>query len=148
MAASRKEYTVALKKEGFFRSALDGHKQGSLNLHDKMVQYQILKRDAETNKQLYDGILQRLKETNISADLARSNVQVLDRADVPGVPFKPDRRKSLLNALMIGLLGGIGLGAGRKLPRQHHKNTGRGGEGPPPTLPGYRTPLPKTTELG
>jgi capsular exopolysaccharide synthesis family protein len=109
LGSLQKEYTVALKKESFFKSALDEHKRGALNLHDKMVQHQILKRDAETNKQLYDGILQRLKETNISADLAKSIVQVLDRADVPGVPFKPDRKKSLLNALMIGLLGGIGL---------------------------------------
>ena len=105
----RKDHELALKREGFFRAAVDDRKKLALNMSDKMVQYQILKRDADTNKELYNGILQRLKETGVNANLARSNIQVLDKADVPSVPYKPDRKRKMLLALFIGFFGGLGL---------------------------------------
>lgn len=109
LATLKKDHALALKRENFFKAAVDDYKKQALNMSDKMVQYQILKRDADTNKELYNGILQRLKETGVNANLARSNVQVLDKADTPTVPYKPDWKKSLLLALFIGFFGGIGL---------------------------------------
>ncbi len=109
VAQLKKDHEVALKKENLFKAAVDDRKKMALNMSDKMVQYQILKRDADTNKELYNGILQRLKETGLNANLARSNIQVLDKADVPAVPYKPDRKRNMLLALFIGLFGGLGL---------------------------------------
>jgi succinoglycan biosynthesis transport protein ExoP len=96
LATLKKDHALALKREDFFRTAVEDYKKQALNMSDKMVQYQIIKRDADTNKELYNGILQRLKETGINANLARSNIQVLDKADTPAVPYKPDWKKSLL----------------------------------------------------
>ncbi len=109
IATLKKDHDLALKRENFFRAAVDDRKKQALNMSDKMVQYAILKRDADTNKELYNGILQRLKETGVNANLARSNVQVLDKADVPSVPYKPDRKRDMLLALFIGFFGGLGL---------------------------------------
>jgi succinoglycan biosynthesis transport protein ExoP len=109
LATLKKDHALALKREDFFRTAVEDYKKQALNMSDKMVQYQIIKRDADTNKELYNGILQRLKETGINANLARSNIQVLDKADTPAVPYKPDWKKSLLLAFFIGFFGGIGL---------------------------------------
>ena len=109
VATLKKDHALALKRENFFRAAVDDHKKQALNMSDKLVQYQILKRDADTNKELYNGILQRLKEIGVNASLARSNIQVLDKADVPLVPYKPDRKRNMLLALFIGLFGGLAL---------------------------------------
>jgi polysaccharide biosynthesis transport protein len=105
----RKDYQLTLARENFLRSEIEKYKQEALSMNDKMVQYQILRRDADTNKELYNGILQRLKETGISASLTTSNIIVLDKADVPRAPYKPDKRKNILFAFIIGALGGIGL---------------------------------------
>ena len=109
LATLKKDHALAVKRENFFKAAVDDYKKQALNMSDKMVQYQIIKRDADTNKELYNGILQRLKETGVNANLARSNIQVLDKADTPAVPYKPDWKKAMLLAFFIGFFGGIGL---------------------------------------
>jgi capsular exopolysaccharide synthesis family protein len=105
----RKDYQFALARENFLRSEVEKYKQEALAMNDKIVQYQILKRDSDTNRELYNGILQRLKETGISASLTTSNIVVLDKAEVPRAPYKPDKTKNILFALLIGAAGGLGL---------------------------------------
>jgi capsular exopolysaccharide synthesis family protein len=74
-----------------------------------MVQYNILKREAEANKQLYDGLLQKLKEAGVSAGLRSSNIRIVDPALVPPWPARPQKARNLLLALLVGLVGGVGL---------------------------------------
>ncbi|NJD56110.1 MAG: polysaccharide biosynthesis tyrosine autokinase [Nitrospirae bacterium] len=105
----RKDYEAAVKKESYLKAAFDRQKQEALELNNRAVQYLILKREADTNKELYNGLLQRLKETGISATLNSSNIQVLDKAEVPKGPFKPNRSRNILLALIVGLFGGVGL---------------------------------------
>jgi capsular exopolysaccharide synthesis family protein len=105
----RKDYEAAVKKEGYLKAAFDKQKQEALDLNNRAVQYLILKREADTNKELYNGLLQRLKETGISATLNASNIQILDKAEVPKWPFKPNRQRNILLALIVGLFGGVGL---------------------------------------
>lgn len=105
----RVDYEASVKKESYLSSALDKYKSEVTGQNEKMVQYQILKRDAEANRELYIGLLQRLKEVGISASLTASNIQILDRAETPRGPYKPNTRKNLMIAIMVGLLGGIGL---------------------------------------
>jgi capsular exopolysaccharide synthesis family protein len=109
LAFIKKDHDVALNRENFYKSALDEYKRETLLSTDRMVHYQILKRDADTNRELYNGILQRLKETGISANMTTSTIQIMEKGEVPRKPFKPDKQKNLLFALLIGLAGGIGL---------------------------------------
>jgi capsular exopolysaccharide synthesis family protein len=78
-------------------------------LAEKLVQYNILQHDADSNKQLYDGLLQKLKEAGITAGLRSSNIRVVDPALVPTTPSRPRKAKNILLALLVGLVGGIGL---------------------------------------
>ncbi|HXX53151.1 MAG TPA: polysaccharide biosynthesis tyrosine autokinase, partial [Thermodesulfovibrionales bacterium] len=105
----RVDYEAALKKENYLSSAMEKYKSEVTGQNEKMVQYQILKREAETNRELYNSLLQRLKEVGLTASLTASNVQILDGAEIPRTPFKPDKKKNLMIALFVGLLGGIGL---------------------------------------
>ncbi len=109
VSSIKKDYEAALKRESYLRSAFEKQKKDALDLNSRSVQYQILKREADTNKELYNGLLQRLKETGISASLTSSNIQILDRAEVPKSPFSPKKSRNILLSLIIGLFGGIGL---------------------------------------
>jgi len=109
ISSVKKDYEVALKRENQLKAAMNVQKKEALDLNERSVQYQILKREADTNKELYNGLLQRLKETGVSASLTASNIQVLDRAEVPKKPFKPNRPLNIMLSLIAGLFGGIGL---------------------------------------
>lgn len=109
VASVRKDYEVAVKRENQLKATLDSQKKEALDLNQRAIQYQILKREADTNKELYNGLLQRLKETGVSASLTASNIQVLDNAEVPKDPFKPNKTLNIFLSLIVGLFGGIGL---------------------------------------
>lgn len=105
----KKDYEAALKRESYLKSAFERQKKEALDLNQRSIQYQILKREADTNKELYNGLLQRLKETGVSASLTASNIQILDRAEVPESPSKPKKTLNILLSIIVGLAGGIGL---------------------------------------
>ncbi|HTF71439.1 MAG TPA: polysaccharide biosynthesis tyrosine autokinase, partial [Edaphobacter sp.] len=73
----------------------------------KSVQYQMLKREVESNRQLYDELLQRTKQAGAAAALRANNIRVVDPARVPVAPYKPN----LPLSAAVGLLGGLGVGA-------------------------------------
>ncbi len=105
----RMDYEASLEKEKVLTQAFEQAKKQALNLKDKMVQYNILKREAETNQELYNGLLQRMKEIGVSSTLTASNIQVLDDAKVPVRPHAPKKARDLLAAILVGILGGVGL---------------------------------------
>ncbi len=105
----RSEYESSLRREYLIRQAFDQQKAKVMEMKDQAIQYNILKREADTNKELYKGLLQRMKETAVSAGLTMSNIQVLDKAEKPTGPYKPNIRQNLLLAAVVGLFLGIGL---------------------------------------
>lgn len=113
------EYRGARQREFLLNQALDAQKKEAGAMADRMVQYNILKRDAEANKQLYDGLQQKLKEAGISAGLRSSNIRVVDPALVPKRPSKPQKSRNISLAILVGLVGGIGLA----LLREYLDNT-------------------------
>ena len=113
------EYRGARQRELLLDQALDQQKKEAGRMADRMVQYNILKREAEANKELYDGLLQKLKEAGISAGLRSSNIRVVDPALVPRSPSKPQKSRNISLAILVGLVGGIGLA----LLREYLDNT-------------------------
>jgi polysaccharide biosynthesis transport protein len=102
-------YKVTLQQEANITAKLDAAKKGVLDLQDRSIQYNILKREVDTNRSLYDGLLQRLKEVGVEAGVGTNNVTVVDPALPPGGPYKPNLPSNLNIAAMIGLMLGIGL---------------------------------------
>ena len=101
------DYQVALKKEKLLSSAIAKLRQDVTALQKDMIQFQILKREVETNRVMYDTLLQRLKEVDISTALTESDVQILDKAQVPISPFKPQKAYNIALSLIFGLCGGV-----------------------------------------
>ncbi len=102
------EYQSALANEKYLAQALEEQKKVVNEIAEKSIQYNILKREVDTNKQLYDGLLQRLKEAQVSAGLKASNIRIVDPAEVPK---RPERPRTVLN-LALGVILGLGLGIG------------------------------------
>ena len=72
------------------REAIEQREGSILALNQQGVQYNILKRDFETNRELYDGLLQRMKEIGVAAGVQENNIAVIDAALPPGGAFKPN----------------------------------------------------------
>jgi capsular exopolysaccharide synthesis family protein len=102
-------YYAAAGKERALRGQMDEQKSEALALKDASVQYAILAREADTNKQLYDSVLGRFKEINVAGEIPTSNVSILDRAEIPTRPSKPNKRLNLMLGALLGLMGGLGL---------------------------------------
>ncbi len=105
----KRDYETAMQREKLLQAALDQQKQEANKLNERAIQYNLLKRDVETNRQLYEGLLQKLKEAGVAAGLKSGNIRIVDRAEVPRAPSKPDIPRNLALALILGLTGGVGL---------------------------------------
>ena len=103
------DFTTARTHAELLQEALDKQKAEANGLAEKLVQYHILQHDAESNKQLYDGLLQKLKEAGITAGLRSSNIRVVDPALTPTTPARPQKARNILLSFLVGLVGGVGL---------------------------------------
>ncbi len=102
----RSEYQAAAERENALQSRVNGLKDSVLDNRARSIQYNIFQRDADTNRTLYDGLLQRYKEIGIAGGVGTNNVSIVDKAEAPRAPFTP---RTMLN-LLLGLLAGTVLG--------------------------------------
>lgn len=101
-------YETALKTEQYLITNAEAQKIKALELGEKSTQYKILEREVDTNKSIYQSLLQRSKEIEATVGAAVTNIQIIDRATQPLYPFKPQVAKNLLLALVLGLMLGVG----------------------------------------
>jgi capsular exopolysaccharide synthesis family protein len=104
----RSEYQAALSAERAIQSRVNQLKGDVLDLRGRSIQYNILQREVDTNRSLYDALLQRYKEIGVAGGIGKNLVSVVDRAEVPGGPFKPNLILNLAVGLAAGLLAGLG----------------------------------------
>ena len=108
-ARVRGDYQASLQREKMLRSALDQQKQEANKLNESAIEYSLLKRDVETNRALYEGLLEKLKEAGVTAGLRSNNFRIVDTARVPASPSEPNLPRNLAFALALGLSTGVGL---------------------------------------
>lgn len=101
----RSDYLAAVNAERMIENKIQQLKQGVMSLGDRSIKYNILRRDVEANRNLYNSLLQRAKEEDTSAT-KDSNVAIVDLAQVPGSPFVPNTSRAILLALLAGLVLG------------------------------------------
>jgi polysaccharide biosynthesis transport protein len=108
-------YLAAVRREALLVRAFQGQKGEASLIAEKSNQYNLLKRNADSDNQLYDNLLQKVKEASLVARIKANNVDVVDRAVPEFIPVKP---KILLN-MVLGLIVGLGLGIGLAFVRDH-----------------------------
>ena len=102
-------YMAALQRENMLHDALEKQKQEANKLNESAIEYSLLKRDLDTNRQLYEGLLEKLKQAGVSAGLRSNNFRIVDVARVPMAPIEPNIPRNLAFAFMLGLTSGVGL---------------------------------------
>ncbi len=101
------DYFATVRRENLVKQALEEQQKQVGVIAEKSVQYNILKREVDTNKQIYEGLLQQLKSAGISAGLRASNIRIVDSAEPPAKPAKPRKVLNLAVAAFLGLALGV-----------------------------------------
>lgn len=106
IGAAQAEYQQATQRENALRQRVEGLKSNYLDLRRRSIQYNIYQQEVDTNRALYDGLLQRFKEIGVAGGVDVNNVSIVDPADVPQKPSSP---RLILN-LFVSLLAGAAIG--------------------------------------
>lgn len=101
------DYRAALEREQTLQARVNRLKADYLDLRRRSIQYNIYQQEVDTNRALYDGLLQRFKEIGVAGGVGVNNVSIIDPADVPQAPSSPN----LLMNILLSLIVGAGLGA-------------------------------------
>ncbi len=101
------QYEAAKSQEAMLRDKLGSTRKQVLVTQDNSIDLNLLKREVDTNRQLYDSLLERLKQVNISSNLTTNNISIVDSAATPLFPYKPNLQSNLMAGLGIGLFLGL-----------------------------------------
>jgi capsular exopolysaccharide synthesis family protein len=100
------EYRQATEREDALRQRVERLKTSYLDLRRRSIQYNIYQQEVDTNRALYDGLLQRFKEIGVAGGVGVNNVTIVDPADIPQKPSSP----RLLINLVLAFMAGLGIG--------------------------------------
>lgn len=106
-ASIQSQYVVAANQERSLQAQVNGLKGDVLDLRDRSIQYNILQRELDTTRTLYEGLLQRYKEVGVTGDVTANNISIVDTARPPTAPSKPNMMINLALAAIFGL--GLGV---------------------------------------
>jgi succinoglycan biosynthesis transport protein ExoP len=103
------ERSVLLARENVLMNTISDFENEALETNKKELTYTILQRNVETNQKLYDTLLSKVKETNITGNIDASNIRIAEKAVMPIIPVKPKKILNLILSILFGLMTGIGL---------------------------------------
>jgi len=101
------DYLDAVRREALVQKAFENQQKEANAVAEKSVQYNILRREVDSDQQMYEGLLQRLKEAGISAGMKASNIRIVDSAVPPVSPVKPRITFNLIAGSFLGLVLGL-----------------------------------------
>jgi succinoglycan biosynthesis transport protein ExoP len=107
LVQAKQQYNAALSNEKMTNDALEGQKSDAYKLRDDLVQYTIKQREFESNRTLYEGLLQRLRAAGVQAGLESSEIDIVDSAMMPTSPNITPKSTLILAAMAVGLLAGV-----------------------------------------
>jgi succinoglycan biosynthesis transport protein ExoP len=104
---AKENYVVARANENQTNAALEAQKADAYKLRDDLIEYTLRQREFESNRTLYEGLLQRLRTAGVEAGLESMEIDVVDQALPPAKPMLRSQTKIILVAAIFGLIGGI-----------------------------------------
>jgi capsular exopolysaccharide synthesis family protein len=107
ISVAKSQFEAARQLEADLREKVAQTRKQVLVTQDSGIEFNLLKREVDTNRQLYDGLLQRLKQVGVASNLTTNNVSVVDAAAQPLFPYKPNLQSNLMAGMGIGLFLGL-----------------------------------------
>ncbi|MBZ5556396.1 MAG: polysaccharide biosynthesis tyrosine autokinase [Acidobacteriia bacterium] len=108
----KNDYDSAVLEERMLSANLEAAKADAQDLSQKSVGYNVMEREARSNRTVYESLLQREKELRVSSNSRQNNVRIVDRAEVPKAPLTPTGRRTWLMSIIVGLVLAIGVAFG------------------------------------
>ncbi len=102
-------YQAAKDQEALLQEQVAQLTDEVLSMQGRSTDFTVLEREVQTNRELYDALLQRYKEIGITSNVDANNISVVDPALRPGSPFTPNLKRALMLSAVLGLFIGIGL---------------------------------------
>jgi succinoglycan biosynthesis transport protein ExoP len=118
------QYESLLQQEELLQKDIEKTRAKVLEGRNKNIQRQILQREADSTRTLYDGLLQQYKDLGVAGATGSNNVTVIDFAQRPGAPYKPDLQKNLMLWFVFGLLGAVAAVVGLEILDDTFKSPG------------------------
>ncbi|MDH3346981.1 MAG: polysaccharide biosynthesis tyrosine autokinase [Desulfobulbaceae bacterium] len=109
MESIKSEYELAKHNETNLEQLLDESKIQLMDMNEKLVQHNMLKREVDSNRVLYDALLTQIKETSATEQTQKVNVFIMEKAATPANPASPRKMRNIMLALVLGVFGGCGL---------------------------------------
>ena len=109
VGAMRSDFDAAVALETSLENRISDLRNNLQELRDRRIQYTILEREVDTNRTQYEALLQRLKEVTTAAGVGNSQIAVIDRALTPKLPFEPNLRRTILQALILSMAFAVGI---------------------------------------
>lgn len=128
------DYRAAVRREDLVRKAFATEQERAREISERLPQYNILKREVETNRTLYAGLLDNLKQSIVAEDWKVSNISVVDKAETPRSPVRPRPLRNLTLAVVLGL----GLGVVTAFFQEYLSTSHKGSVGAQPERPRTR----------
>ncbi len=105
----RTERAVLVSREQVLQSTMKDFEQEAMDTNKKEMRYNILERNVEMNKNLYDTLLSRVKEADLSGEIDVSNIRITEKATMPQFPVRPNKKRNLALGIIFGLMLGVGI---------------------------------------
>ena len=109
LISSQSLYDVAKAEEARLKEVLDQQKREALDLEEKIIRFNVIKREAGSNQQLFDLLLMKAKEMSLAGQFTRKNIHVMSQASVPTTPIPTGQRRRLISGALFGLAVAVGL---------------------------------------
>lgn len=103
------EYQSATRQEASIKARMSELQNEILDLKSRTADYLTLQRDVDTNRELYNGLVQRVKEVGVASGIGENNISIVDAGEVPLAPIKPKKTLNVALGIILGLFAGIGL---------------------------------------
>ena len=103
------ERSVLLSREKVLQKTIADFENEGLETNKKELKYTILERNLETNQKLYETLLSKIKESNITGNISVSNIRITEKAVMPQAPVKPKKKLNLILSIIFGLMTGVGI---------------------------------------
>ena len=105
----KNQYELSRARERDLSDLMAKTKKEAILLNEKFIQFNILKREVNTNRQLYDALLTKVKEQGVTDQVQAVKVWVIENAKIPKTPYKPRKKRNVMLGIILGLFGGIGI---------------------------------------
>ncbi len=103
------EQALMKNKEKIIQRTISEFKKEAMGINKEELKYSILRRNLELNQELYDTIMSKLKEANITANVDVSNIRLMEKALLPMFPVNPNKKRNLILGIFLGLIVGVGI---------------------------------------